>query len=561
MEFMKAEAPGQLPSVGTGQVISELRAQLREAHETLDAIRYGEVDAVLVRQAGSNKIFTLVNADRPYRFLIEQMKEGAVTLSEEGVVLYGNRRLAEILDAPIEKIVGSSIKRFFMPDELPRLETLIAGAALGATRGEFHLQRAGQAAVPIYLSVSDIVSEPGAPRLIGGVVTDMTDQHAIDARLRQAGKMQAVGRLTGGLAHDFNNLLQTICGNLKRITDLPLDSGHVGEWAQAALTAADRGARLTAQLMTFSRTQDVEIVPVDVEALVMGMAELLERTLGPGIDVSYALGASGAWVMADKVQIELAIVNMCMNARDAMPTGGQLRVTTRLCDVGQDADLEGGSYLELGVADTGAGMEESVRARAFDPFFTTKGPSQASGLGLAQVYGIARQAGGTARIVSHVGFGTQVTLLLRPIQAPLVAATSAAAPLAAEPDSPRAKVLVVDDDNAIRLLLTEGLTALGYTVSAAASGVEGLDAMRADPPDVLVSDFMMPFMNGAQMVTQARAWGFLMPVIFASGYARTQAMDDAVGAKAVLLAKPFTIIELAAAIERALVTADLCPSH
>ena len=533
-------------------VVAGLRARLQEAEETLDAIRYGEVDAVLVKQSGSSKIFTLVNADRPYRFLIEQMKEGALTLSEEGVVLYANRRLGEILDAPTKKIVGSNFKRFISGIELEKFEALLRAKGPESSRAEFLLPRAGKPPVPVYLSINDIVSDINAPRLIGGVLTDLTHQHEMEARVSQGQKMEAVGQLTGGLAHDFNNLLQAICGNLKMIEDRSEDAAKVRKWAANGLKAADRGAKLTKQLLAFSRTQEFDIKPVDVASLVSGMADLLLRTLGVRVDIEYELEQSGVFVMADKTQLELAILNMAINGRDAMPQGGQLRITTRVRNLDRDIDLPAGRYVELSVADNGTGMAESVRGRAFDPFFTTKAMGEGSGLGLAQVYGIARQSGGTARIASGTGLGTTVTILLR--QCAVKGNEQAGEPSAArEGVRAAASVLVVDDDDTVREMLVEALLWLGYSVTHASGGAEALEMMARKLPDVLVADFMMPRMSGAEMVKRARALGYAMPVIFATGYAETGALNEAVEGKANLLAKPFLPDELAALIEKVLV--------
>jgi PAS domain S-box-containing protein len=215
-------------------VVADLRARLREAEETLDAIRYGKVDAVLVKEADSSKIFTLVNADRPYRFLIEQMKEGAVTLSEQGVILYANRRLGELLGTALEKIVGSNIKRYFSADDIEKFEHLLRAKGAEPSRAKFTVQQPQGSSIPVYISVADIISEDGDARLIGGVITDLSEQHAMEARLSQAQKMEAVGQLTGGLAHDFNNLLQAVCINLELIQMRPANLGGVkkmgGEW-------------------------------------------------------------------------------------------------------------------------------------------------------------------------------------------------------------------------------------------------------------------------------------------------------------------------------------------
>ncbi|MDB5953744.1 response regulator [Ramlibacter sp.] len=534
-------------------MIADLRAKLREAEETLEAIRCGDVDAVVVNQAGSNQIFTLVNADRPYRSLIEQMKEGAVTLSEDGVVLYGNRRLGEILGCPLEQIVGSNIKRFFVGGEAAKFESLLAATGPEPSRAELRAGLAGEDAVAVYISINDIVSEPGAARLIGGVVTDLTEQHEVDARFSHHRKMEAVGQLTGGLAHEFNNLFQTVCGNLSLIRLRPHDAAAVRRWSESGLRAADRGSKLTSQLLAFSETQQINVQPVDLESLVRGMAELLRTTLGPGISVHYDLDSSGVRVFADKTQLELAILNLSINARDAMPGGGGLRIATTIRVIGSDPELGAGRYLELSIADTGHGMDDNVRARAFDPFFTTKAIGRGSGLGLAQVYGIARQSGGAARIASALGTGTTVTLLLRQALSAGIAVMKdvAALPSAAARTKP-ASILVIDDDDDVRSLLVESLSVAGYDVCGAADGLTGLARMACSPPDLLLIDYLMPGVNGAEVVQQARARGFDMPVIFATGYADTRALDAAIGLKATVLAKPFSLADLQLAIEAAL---------
>ncbi len=534
-------------------VIADLRAKLREAQETLDAIRCGEVDAVLVDQAGAKQIFTLVNADRPYRSLIEQMKEGAVTLTEEGVVLYGNRRLGEILGAPLEQIVGSNFKRFFVGAESAKFESLLAATGAEPSRAELRAGLADETAVAVYISINDIVSEPGAARLIGGVVTDLTAQHEIDARFSHARQMEAVGQLTGGLAHEFNNLFQTVCGNLSLIRLRPGDADSVRKWSEVGLRAADRGSKLTSQLLVFSATQLLNVQPVDVAALVRGMAELLHTTLGPEISVSCELESSGIRVHADKTQLELAILNLAINARDAMPGGGSLRIATAVRAIDNDPELADGRYLELSIADTGYGMEDKVRARAFDPFFTTKGIGEGSGLGLAQVYGIARQSGGAARISSAPGTGTTVTLLLRQAPLPTLGSVKDGAAVSSAVAKPKgANILVVDDDEDVRGLLVESLALAGYEVRAAADGVAGLALMALHSPDLLLIDYLMPGLNGAEVVQKARKLGFAMPVIFATGYANTRALDAATGLKATVLAKPFSLDDLQRAIEAAL---------
>ena len=531
-----------------------LRARLEEAEETLEAIRHGSVDAVLVKQPGaSSKIFTLVSADRPYRSLIEQMTEGAVTLSPDGIILYGNSRLGEILGEPVEKVVGNHLRRFFSVTEWARFEAFLAAPRSGAARAEFSALRPDGVVVPIYISISDIVAGEGegGDRLIGGVISDLSAQHELEARFSQARKMEAVGQLTGGLAHDFNNLLQAIRGNLELIKSFPGDEAKIRKWADQGTRAAERGSRLTAQMLAFSRSQSIDLQPVDVESLMQGMLELLLATLGSDVEIEFKLGARLPPVLADKAQLELAVLNIALNARDAMREGGRLTMATQLRHVESDPELEAGDYLELRITDTGSGMAEGVRLRAFDPFFTTKPVGGGTGLGLAQVYGIARQAGGAARITSGLETGTTVTLLLRPAGVPspakLPAENADAAPV---PARPATTVLVVDDDDEVRTVLAECLSLLGYDVSQAGSGAAGLEMLALSRPDVLVTDFAMPKMNGADMVRQARARGFDMPVIFVSGYSDTASVHNAVGPGANLIGKPFAIAALAKEIER-----------
>jgi PAS domain S-box-containing protein len=258
------------------------------------------------------------------------------------------------------------------------------------------------------------------------------------AALQQAQKMEAIGHLTGGIAHDFNNLLQGVAGSLDLIRRKPEDTARVLRWAEAGLQAAERGAKLTGQLLAFSRAQRIEAIPVVPSDLVRGMRDLLERTLGPLVRVSLDLDADGATVLSDPTQLEMAVLNLAINARDAMPDGGSLRLITRPVTLRADPELPPGDYVELAVADSGTGMPADVAARAFDPFFTTKGVGKGTGLGLSQVYGIARQGGGVARIDTRAGGGTVVRVLLRRTEARAAAAAPSpeASPRGAARDDP-----------------------------------------------------------------------------------------------------------------------------
>ena len=231
--------------------------------------------------------------------------------------------------------------------------------------------------------------------------------------LRQAQKMEAVGQLTGGIAHDFNNLLQGITGNLDLIRRRPDDLDRVGRWADAGLKAAERGARLAGQLLAFSRTQKMEITSIDISSAVSGFADVLRRSIGPAIRIHMDLRTDGLHVQGDQIQLEMAVLNLALNARDAMPDGGDLVIATRTCRFHDDLQVPDGDYVELSVTDSGKGMSADVVERAFEPFFTTKEVGKGTGLGLSQVYGTLRQSGGAARIESTPGHGTIVRLYLR----------------------------------------------------------------------------------------------------------------------------------------------------
>ena len=380
---------------------------------------------------------------------------------------------------------------------------------------------------------------------------EMAERARIETALRQSQKMEAVGQLSGGIAHDFNNLLQGLAGSLDLIRRKPNDSERVRRWAEAGLQAAERGAKLTGQLLAFSRTQRIEAKPVIVAELVSGIQDLLIRTLGPMIRITFELDADRVAVLSDPTQLEMAVLNLAINARDAMPSGGELTIATRLRRITGDPELEPAAYVELSVSDTGIGMSTETAARAFDPFYTTKGVGKGTGLGLSQVYGIARQAGGTARIESRPGQGTTVRVLLRRTDLAIETDNSPAA-VESEVVTPSATVLVIDDDADVRRFLTDSLDALGYRVAAAADGHMGLRALESIAPDVMVVDFAMPGLNGAEVAKAARARLPRLPIIFASGCADTAAIDEVAGPDTPVLRKPFRVDELQVAVAEVL---------
>ncbi len=382
------------------------------------------------------------------------------------------------------------------------------------------------------------------------LTAEIAERERAEARLVQAQKMEAIGQLTGGIAHDFNNLLTAVIGSL----DLLLrrtDDEKIRRLASMALQAGERGATLTAQLLSFSRRQHLSPVPVEPNQVVASMADLLARSIGAAVTVELDL-ADDVWrAMVDPTQLEVVLLNLAINARDAMPSGGVVRIATRNLAAVPDAltaELNPGAYVSIEVADTGAGMTPAVLARAFEPFFTTKGQGKGTGLGLAQVYGFARQSGGTVRIVSAENEGTVITLYLPRTNE---VADPVAIERLAQATGSRQRILVVDDDNDVRGVAAQMIEEIGYQVVAAASGSEALTEFGRASFDLVLTDVVMPGMSGVDLARRIRAVAPAMPLLFASGYADVATFGDELAAETVLK-KPYRIGEVAARIGDAL---------
>jgi signal transduction histidine kinase len=379
---------------------------------------------------------------------------------------------------------------------------------------------------------------------------EMAERERAEARLLQAQKMEAVGQLTGGIAHDFNNLLTAVVGSL----DLLLrrtDDEKLRRLARNALQAGERGAQLTAQLLAFSRRQRLSPTPIQPNDIVRGMGDLLARTIGPQIRVETRLQSELWQALADPTQVEMLILNLAINARDAMPSGGRLTISTSNVEAPPAPlaeELPPGQYVCIAVGDTGTGMPPDVLARAFEPFFTTKPQGQGTGLGLSQLYGFAKQSGGTARIQSQVGEGTTVSVYLPRSKANTE--TERVVDLA--PTTPTAvTILLVDDDDDVRQVAAAMIEELGYTVIAASGGEAALKALGESQVALLVTDVAMPAMNGVELAREARARHPDLPVLFASGYADLDRFGAELEHESVLK-KPYRLADLAARISAAL---------
>ncbi|GEO99090.1 hybrid sensor histidine kinase/response regulator [Methylobacterium haplocladii] len=375
--------------------------------------------------------------------------------------------------------------------------------------------------------------------------------------LRQSQKMEAVGQLTGGLAHDFNNLLAGISGSLE-LMQTRMSQGRLNDvdrYMAAAQGAAKRAAALTHRLLAFSRRQTLDPRPTDANRLVTGMQELVQRTVGPQITIE-VVGASGAWpALVDPSQLENALLNLCINARDAMPDGGQITIETanKWLDerAGRQQDVPEGQYLTLSVTDTGTGMPPEVIERVFEPFFTTKPLGEGTGLGLSMIYGFAQQSGGQVRIYSEVGKGTTVSIYLPRHDGELDAEEIHAAPAALPRSEQGETVLVVDDEPTVRMLVTDILEDLGYTAIEAADSAAGLKVLQSDVRiDLLVTDVGLPGgMNGRQMADAARVSRPDLLVLFITGYAENAVLGNGHLAPGMaVMTKPFAVEAMAARI-------------
>ena len=457
----------------------------------------------------------------------------------------------------IESEIGRRFPDQFVPAERPAITALMERALTGeifTSRGEFG--DPDHARLHWDLHYSPLRDADG--RVIGA------SHHAIDVTaqvnaeralaesqeaLRQAQKMEAVGQLTGGLAHDFNNLLTGIMGNLE-LLQLRLTRGRLDDldrFILAAQGAGRRAAALTQRLLAFSRRQTLDPKPTDVNRLIAGMEDMLRRTIGPANTLEI-VGAGGLWTAnIDAGQLENALLNLCINARDAMPDGGRLTVETanRWLDEreARQRDLPPGQYLSLSVTDTGSGMDAQTIERAFEPFFTTKPIGQGTGLGLSMIYGFARQSGGQVRIYSETGIGSTVCIYL-PRHLGDALSEVGERPAAAVDRTGGGSILIVDDEATIRHLVDEVLDEAGYAVIGAADGAAGIQVLQGGAPvDLLITDVGLPNgMNGRQVADAARALRPDLKVLFITGYAENAAVGNGhLEPGMALLTKPFSL--------------------
>ncbi|MFC0385406.1 response regulator [Muricoccus vinaceus] len=477
------------------------------------------------------------------RGLLENLPEQLSFKDGQGRFLRLNAAKAAALGATVAACLDRREEEFLSPAEAERLAEAERAVLAGGAQSGLTQSPAGPGGAPRWLQVTRASLGGG---LLVTVERDVTEAHRMEARLRQADKMQALGTMAGGVAHDFNNLLTAILGSLqlagKRVGDEP----GLLRLMRNATMAAERGSALTRRLLSFSRQNDLAPRTVSVNRLILGMGDLLARTLGAPaggtLELRRALAADPGTARVDPDQLELALINLCINARDAMSAGGTITLSTANAAVRADEipDLAAGDYVRIAVEDTGSGMAPEVLARVLEPFFTTKEVGKGTGLGLPMVYGLVRQSGGGLTIDSAPGEGTRISLYLPAGEAEPEHESPE------EGDTARARIpariLVVDDDSTVREVTAGFLADLGHETVEAADGATALRLLETDPGlRLMVADFAMPRMNGAELSARARAIRPGLPILLVTGYAELATLASDIP----VLHKPYRQSELA----------------
>ena len=470
------------------------------------------------------------------RGLLDHAQDAISFKDAQGRFVRLNARKAVLVGRDVTACLGRT------EADLPGADSEADAVAIGSGTVTETLTSEGPTGAERWSHVTRVPIRDGAGVIshLAVIERDVTEQRSLEARLRQSDKMQALGTLAGGIAHDFNNLLTAILGSLElaapKVGDLP----RVQRLIENARGAAERGASLTKRLLSFSRAHDLQARATDVNGLIEGMSDLFGRSLGGLVVVRTELADGLPAAQVDPDQLELAVLNLCINARDAMPDGGAITIATRHVPIAGDPEIEAGDYLGISVADEGTGIPAEILRRVCEPFFTTKAVGQGTGLGLAMVFGLAQQSKGRLVIESEVGRGTRVELAL-PFAAAAVpeseVRTGGVAHIAARP----ASILVVDDDAEVRHVTASFLSGFGYSETEAEDGQAALRLLERGRFDLVVADLAMPGMNGVELAAEIRDRDPGMPVLILTGHADAMPIPDDLP----VLAKPFRSTDLA----------------
>jgi PAS domain S-box-containing protein len=507
-----------------------------------------------LEQRVEERTTALQRSERQFQQLVAGITDCAIyMIDRNGFVASWNLGAERIKGYDAEEIIGQHFGIFYNEeDRAAGLPAEVLRAA--ATQGKYEAEnwRVRKDGTRFWASVLIDPIRDSAGEIVGfaKITRDMTERRAMQEQLHQSQKMEAIGQLTGGVAHDFNNLLTVILGNLESLARYIPEAPRARRALDQATRGAQRAATLTSQLLAFSRRQPLNPKPTDANQLVSGMSDLIRRSLGESIAIETVL-AAGVWrIEVDSNQLENALLNLAVNARDAMPKGGKLTLETTNAHIdeqyaGQYAEISPGQYVLISVSDTGAGMTREVLARAFDPFFTTKPLGEGTGLGLSQVFGFVKQSGGHIKLYSEIGQGTTVKIYL-PRSTSAAVPDEAESPLSESRGDSSEAILVVEDDDGVRLYSTESLRDLGFTVHEANDASSALRILEHHPEIMLLfTDVGLPGINGRELVERARRIRPGLRVLFTTGYARNAIVHQGrLDPGVELLPKPFTRAQL-----------------
>jgi PAS domain S-box-containing protein len=495
------------------------------------------------------------------RGIIDNALDAFVQIDDQGLIRDWNAQAQNIFGWPRDEVLGKNVFALIgQPDGEGPLKKamqsflLSGGDAVRQPRRELKVRRRDGKEITVELSIAALRTRGGF--VFNGFVRDLTDKIAAEERIRQAEKMEAMGQLTGGIAHDFNNILTVITGTIEILADAVQREPQLAAITRMIDEAAARGADLTQQLLAFARKQPLEPKETDVNTLIIDTAKLLQRTLGEHVEIESVFEDETCAAIVDPNQLATAILNLALNARDAMPDGGKLIIETRTVELDENyarthSDVRPGRYAMIAVSDTGVGIPPDMLDKVFDPFFTSKGAGKGTGLGLSMVYGFVKQSAGHIMIYSEQGHGTTIRMYLPPA----IGALSAVEPtLAPAVEGGHETILVVEDDKLVRDYVLTQLHSLGYVTLDAANATEALAIVRAGRPfDLLFTDVIMPGMNGRQLADEILKIRPALKVLFTSGYTENAIihhgrLDEGV----LLLAKPYRKSDMAIMMRKAL---------
>ncbi|ANK94442.1 MULTISPECIES: hybrid sensor histidine kinase/response regulator [Rhizobium] len=536
------------------------------AHVVIDPIRHPSGELVgfakITRDLTERRAAeqAIRQSEEQFRRLVQGVSDYAIyMLDPDGNVSSWNFGAERIKGYRPDEIIGRHFSTFYTPEDraagLPEKALRVARAEGRFEREGWRVRKDGSRfwASVVVDAIRDEDGEVlGFAKITRDITEKMETQRALEQareELFQSQKMEAIGQLTGGIAHDFNNLLMAVLGSLELLKKRMPQDRSLTSLVDNAMQGAQRGAALTQRMLAFSRRQELHLEPIDVSGLVRGMMDILSRSLGPLTTIQTSFPVRLPTILTDPNQLEMAILNLVVNARDAMPSGGRimLRASEETITAGK-GPLSAGRYIRIAVIDEGEGMDAKTLEQAVTPFFTTKGVGKGTGLGLSMVQGLASQSGGRLILKSTLGEGTTAELWFPVVIAEQTAEAPADMPQKPDNAPQGLRIVAVDDDGLVLMNTTLMLEDLGHTVFEAMAGPEALDILRKEPVDLVICDHAMPRMTGAQLAEAIRSEWPEMPIILATGYADLP--DGAGAANLPRLGKPFSQAQLAEAISR-----------